>query len=316
MVGCALLVHAPSSHADTPPPQGDDTPKRAPDPVRDEASARFKRGLQLFGEDNYAAALVEFRKAYELTHNYKVLYNIGQVCFQIHDYVCALTSFESYVSAGASEIPPDRASEVQQDIATLESRIGYVAITTSVAGVDIAIDDVPRGTTPLAAPIALNAGTHRVSARKQGALPEARLVEVAGTEHVTLDIAMRPAPVQRVVIRSESPSRWTTWSWVGLGTATALGVASAVTGAYALSASKDLQSTQYVMTPSADASSVRTRTKTLSLTSDVLGIAALGTLATTLVLTFTRSPTATESPRPNVAVDVTAGGVMVHGVFQ
>jgi hypothetical protein len=311
LAATALVTVAPRSRADT----DDDAQKRASDAVRDDASARFNRGLALFAEDNFVAALVEFRKAYDLTKNYKVLYNIGQVCFQMQDYVCALESLEAYSAAGRGEIPEDRAAEVARDMATLRSRIGRLTITTSVAGVDVAIDDVRRGTTPLAAPIALSAGRHRVLATKRGMNAETRFVEVAGTESVTLDIVMIVAPTQReIVVRPETPSRWTTWSWIGAGSALALGIGAAVTGAFALSASKDLQGTDYVMTPSADATSLRSRVKTLALTSDILTVAALGTLGTTLVLTYTRTPR-TESPRPNVALDLTLGGVMLRGAF-
>src|SRR5437660_1118365 len=86
LVATALAVLALS-----PPARAEET-----DAVRAEASGRFKRALELFEEDNFAAALVELRKAYALTRNYRVLYNIGQVCFQIQDYVCALESFEGY----------------------------------------------------------------------------------------------------------------------------------------------------------------------------------------------------------------------------
>src|SRR4051794_6696164 len=42
---------------------------------KEEAIARFKRGLELHGEGDFSAALIEFRKAYELAPQYRVLYN-------------------------------------------------------------------------------------------------------------------------------------------------------------------------------------------------------------------------------------------------
>jgi len=52
----------------------------------EEASTRFKRGLQLFDEGDYALALVEFERAYQLAPNYRALYNIGLVNVQLGRY--------------------------------------------------------------------------------------------------------------------------------------------------------------------------------------------------------------------------------------
>jgi len=46
-----------------------------------EAASRFKKGLELFKDGDYQAALIELRRANELAPNYNVLYNIGQVYF-------------------------------------------------------------------------------------------------------------------------------------------------------------------------------------------------------------------------------------------
>jgi hypothetical protein len=290
------------------------------DAARAEASARFKRALELFDENNFAAALVELRRAYELTHNYRVLYNIGQVCFQINDYACALEALEGYASAGGAEIPAARTAEVQRDIAILRPRVGRVTITTSVSGVEIAVDDVARGVTPLAGPIALSAGRHRVSATKPGMHPVIRQIDVAGADAVAIDVVLlpvesTPAPAAPpTAFRSDEPSRWTTLSWVGVGAAGVLGAAAIVTGAVAVRQSNDLADAQYVMTPDEDATSLRTRVKTLALVTDVLAVAAIATLGTTLALTLTHTPP--HAQKGSAAIEVGPGGILVRGRFR
>jgi Tfp pilus assembly protein PilF len=46
-----------------------------------DAGKHFQRGVALFNEADYAGALAEFKKAYELAPNPAVLYNIGQTHF-------------------------------------------------------------------------------------------------------------------------------------------------------------------------------------------------------------------------------------------
>src|SRR6478736_4312569 len=109
-----------------------DTPPAATDAGRTEAATRYNRGRELYVEENFPAALVEFRKSYELTNEYRVLYNIGQVCFQMQDYVCGLRSFERYLQEGGASIPQQRREEVNADIEKLRARVGYLKIVANV----------------------------------------------------------------------------------------------------------------------------------------------------------------------------------------
>src|SRR5512145_1254691 len=45
----------------------------------EEASQRFQRAVKLYRERSFDAALAEFNRAYELSPDYRVLYNLGQV---------------------------------------------------------------------------------------------------------------------------------------------------------------------------------------------------------------------------------------------
>src|SRR5262245_54854214 len=85
--------------SDAPPagtePADDPAPSPAPSdaaqsPKIKEATARFERGLALYDDGDYDAALVEFSRAYELSPTYKVLYNIAKIERVKNDYSSAL----------------------------------------------------------------------------------------------------------------------------------------------------------------------------------------------------------------------------------
>jgi len=162
--------------------------------AKEEASRRFQRGRELFNEGDYRTALVEFRRAYELAPNYIVLYNIGNVQFQLLDYAGALDSFEKYLSQGGANIDPKRKADVDRDIEKLRSRVARVEITTSVPDADITIDDLPVGKTPFNKSLVLNPGRHKITAIKEGRLPASQTVEVASgdTPSVKLDLPEKP----------------------------------------------------------------------------------------------------------------------------
>src|SRR5580704_5653549 len=71
-----------------------------PDSPTKQAADHFDRGVAMYGEADYRAALVEFKKAYEIAPNAAVLYNLGQTYYQLQNYAEALSAFEQYIALG------------------------------------------------------------------------------------------------------------------------------------------------------------------------------------------------------------------------
>ena len=65
------------------------TEEPAHDPVSDEARARIRRGLELYDEGDFRLALIELERAYQILPSYKILYNLGQVHFQLGEHARA-----------------------------------------------------------------------------------------------------------------------------------------------------------------------------------------------------------------------------------
>ena len=138
----------------------------------------FDRGVLLFNEGDFRAALVEFRRAYEMTGNYKMLYNVGQTEYELQDYAGALKSFQRYLEAGGTEIESGRRAEVEGEVKGLGARVAHLKITSNVDGAEVLIDDVLIGKTPLAEPVLVSIGRRKVTLQKDGAVSAPRVVEV------------------------------------------------------------------------------------------------------------------------------------------
>jgi len=177
-------------------------PARAAEPnprALDEARTRFQAGVQLFHEGSFDAALAEFRKAYSLAPSYRVLYNIAQVQFELHDHVEALKTFRQYLQEGGADIPPDRRAQVEGEVQKLERRVSLVEIVVDVDGAQILLDDVPVGTSPLRLPVMVNAGNRRITATKPGRVTTARALTVAGGDRVTVELKLPEVAVARPI---------------------------------------------------------------------------------------------------------------------
>jgi hypothetical protein len=292
---------------------------------QEEAMQRFKRAVELYEEQDYAAALIEFRRAYELAPSYKLLYQVGQVSYKLRDYAGALQAFEQYLLEGGSEITPERRAEVQEEINLLKAQTGRLEISSNVFGAQVTIDDVPVGTTPLDGPLLVSVGKRKITVSAEGRQTVTQAVTVAGQELRKLSFDLPElAGETRTVYQKETPSKMTTWSWVGIGAAGALGIGATITGIMATGASEDLSNMTYVgTTPTKEIDDQQSKVKNLALTTDILAGAAIVTLGTTLIWTFARpdpppefdSEPSPQAKRPALQPMIGFGSVGLTGEF-
>jgi hypothetical protein len=185
----------------------DPSPKAAEaDPVA-QARSHFNRGVKLYSEDDFRAALIEFTRANELAPNWAVLYNIGQSYYQLRDYPNALGTLEKYLGQGNTSIPGDRRTQVETEIVELRGRVAHITITSNAEGAEIAVDDVVLGKTPLSSPQLVGAGRHTFRATKPGTPPVTKVVDIAGGDNLTVALSFVEAPrtiVPVVVVRRRS----------------------------------------------------------------------------------------------------------------
>lgn len=348
LLSCVALPEAALAQSWRPSP-----PPATPPPAAtvEEARGRYRRALQLYErEGNAEAALVELERAYDLAPNYRVLYNIGHVARFGKDYVVALGAFERYLADGGRDVPAARRTEVKQAIADLQGFIAHLRVTTEAPDMSILVDDVLVGKTPLAAPIVVNAGRHRITATRDD-FSTSEVVSVAGGDK--RDVALKgkasaaPAPPQdRPAAPAEPPApatppasappahatpeppaaqptpRGSPVAWIGWAATGVLAAGTAVTGGLALAASGELKKTSYSgATVPANVTSLSNRVSGLAIAADVCGGAAVAAAAVSLYLTLKPAHPAKQAtidrrgPKVDVGLSATGLGVAISERF-
>jgi hypothetical protein len=278
-----------------------------------EAGKHFQRGVTLYNEADFRAALVEFRRAYETAPNAAVLYNIGQTYYQLQNYAAALTALGRYLTEAGPTAPHHR--EVEQTIDTLQTRVGKVAISTSTPGADITVDDELVGKTPLDEPVLVSVGRRKITAVRDGRVTETRFVDVAAGDTVPVSLT---ADVMRGTV--PNPAGVTGRDSSGLSdnfwrnTAIASGVVMIGAGGYALYAAHDLSNTRNTNPVTTDQinskrdalDSKSTRVKIASAIADVAGVVAV---VTGTVWYF-------RSRSHETRIAITPTGIQIAGTFR
>jgi tetratricopeptide (TPR) repeat protein len=249
-------------------------------PAQSEASSRFERGVELYADGALDAALAEFERAYQLTMDYRVLYNVGRVQMERHRYVEAIDALERYL--GGSDIAESRREQVQADIAKLRARIGQLWVQSNVAGAELFVNGTSRGTLPLSGPIALNPGPCDVRVEKAGYTSTGQSLTIAGGDAPRVTLQMMPsAPVVSSPNSSSLPStpkaRYNyTPFWISAASAAALGGGAAVMGVLTLQKQNELEAELADPPSNADAvEAMRNEGKVMAAITDGLAIGAI-----------------------------------------
>jgi hypothetical protein len=172
--------------------------------VRSQAREHFDRGIELFNEGRYDAALAELWRAYDIAPAFPVLYNLGRVHAILGHPVEAARAFERYLAEGGDAIPAARRDEVETELSRQRSRIGRLVVETNIAGSIINIDGIDIARTPLEAPIPLGAGAHTIAVRAPGHASEIRSVQIAGGVEETIRATLSREFEARGTVRIDS----------------------------------------------------------------------------------------------------------------
>lgn len=292
----------------------------------EEARKHFQRGKELYDDGDLAGALKELERSYAGVPNFKLLYNIGQIQAQQQDYTGALKSFRRFLTEGSSEVTEARRAEVLKEIDKLRTRVAELTIIVGVEGAEISIDDTIVGKSPLPESVVVNVGKRKVSVTLPNHFPALKLVDAAGLDNLTVRLDPQPMVSTPATTRQDRPSEgrvavvtsdaapkpfpvWIPWVATGL-----LAAGTTVSGIMALSASDAHKSqlAKFGVDPAqlaTGASSVATRALVTDVLLGVTAAAAVGSLVFTLLR-------GAETPaRTAVRLDLSPGGLFVHGQF-
>jgi tetratricopeptide (TPR) repeat protein len=317
----ALLAQAPPTPDTTVSPAPPGEPGAASsDPLRREASEHFERGVTLFRDGAYRAALIEFERAYATIPDFRLLYNMAQMRMLLQDYLGAKRDYEKYLIDGAEKVPEERREIVERELAILRERVASIVISSPRDGVRVYVDDVLIGETPIAHTVPLNVGRHRVYGEHPDGSTASETLDLAAGELHEVKLELVVPKVNTVVVREGGSER----GRHRRGFAIAFTVAAGATFATAIGTAFAARKAQADLEKAIDAiparqtqiESAQEKSKALSITTDVMGLVAVGTgiVAAVLWIKEARSDDAGDRPRARAVLVRPALGLTSLGV--
>ncbi|MEO8796714.1 MAG: tetratricopeptide repeat protein [Polyangiaceae bacterium] len=295
---------------------------------KNEASKHFTRGLELYRGKNYDGALAEFRRAYELAPNYRILFNIGQLQYDQRQWSASLATLQKYLAEGGTDVPAERRTLATTNIDHCNELVAHIQVISQVPGA-VSLDDAPVGASPIDKDLVVDPGRYRITLAPtdQSALIT-RTLEVASGDRPKVELVATPPlvaivppplPPSTAPLKSHDypppapqthPSR--TPAWISLGATTALVGGTVTMALIANNAQSALdRDLNRFPTNDGDVRGRRKDVKTSAAVTDILGATAIvGGLVTTYFFITTSS-----SSR-RVAISIGPGSVGVSGPFE
>lgn len=298
-----------------------------PDGSVDKARASFQQGVELFHEGSFEAAVVEFRKAYRLAPSFRILFNIGQSYYELHDYVNAIRTFQQYLADGKSDIPAARRAEVEEMVEKLEARTARLDVQTNVDGAEVMLDDVSAGLSPLPFAVTVNAGHRHITVSKEGYQTATRTVDVSVGEQATVLVTLVPSrvsvsetggvrtassPIKAAVPRSSNALA------ISVVVTATCAVGATVFGLLALQAKREFEHRLTVYPTTQDrVDSARASMLTYAVVTDLFATAALVGAGMSVYYLWTRPDPrlsrATSAKKRSVVLQPALGGLVLNG---
>jgi hypothetical protein len=189
------------------------------EPAREVSRAEAKRllrsGAAAYERRDYETALASFQAAMAAFPSPRIQYNLGQTFRQLHRPVEATVAFETFLKE-SDRVTSQQRSEATAALKELETQTARVTVLTNVPDVEVEIDGVARGKTPLPAPVVVAPGKHQITLARDGYVPLREAIAVTGGEERKANLVIEPvrsaapvipaAPAPAVPIASSAPA--------------------------------------------------------------------------------------------------------------
>jgi hypothetical protein len=176
---------APSVHAQQP---AVDVRAQLPEPARHAWDA----AKQLANASDYKGALVEFQRTYELSHNPRVLFNMGVTEKLLTHYARAVDAWDKELREGAGQLSPAELQELKNAIAIVQQFVTTIEVTANEEGATLFVDDFAIGKTPFAGPVRIDVGKHVLKLSKDGFVDGIKPVDVASGQVTPVQFRIEP----------------------------------------------------------------------------------------------------------------------------
>jgi hypothetical protein len=155
-----------------------------------EAREQWDAARELHDAGDFKSALVYFNRAFELSNNARVLYNLGVCWKDMARYSEAIRAWERQLTFRKKLIKDD-VRKTETAIRALKTFVSTIEVTADEAGARLLIDGIEVGLTPFVEPVTIDVGRRLLRLQKAGFEPLEKSVDVVRGKVATVDFDLQ-----------------------------------------------------------------------------------------------------------------------------
>jgi hypothetical protein len=155
-----------------------------------EALAEYDAAKLVFEDGDPAAAATKFKRAYELSRDPRLLWNIAVCEKEQRHYAEASSLVTRYLEEASAQLSEDSRAQAQATLDSLRQYSSEVELKAVPQGAIVFVDGEQLGTTPLATPLFLDLGVRELEVRVPGYLPFKTKLDVPGEQKMEVAVKL------------------------------------------------------------------------------------------------------------------------------
>ncbi|HTQ05140.1 MAG TPA: PEGA domain-containing protein [Polyangiaceae bacterium] len=182
---------APATAAPSEPAAPAEPPKPLSESLTGMARAEYEAARILYGDGDYAGALLKFELVYRESKDPRLLWNMAAAQKNLRKYAQVKKLLEQYLREAPNLSPEDH----EQAVILLEAVkpfIGGLTVTADQPQAAVLVDGAEVGTTPLEGPLLLDMGRRHLELKKAEFVPYAADIDVQGGADQAVNVTLVP----------------------------------------------------------------------------------------------------------------------------
>jgi len=167
-------------------------PKSLSQSLTGEAKAAYDAAKLLVGDGDFAGAAIKFRAAFDQSSDARLLWNIAACEKSRRHYARTMALVREYLDTGKDLLTDADRREARALLDAIESFTVRMTIVVKEPGAEVYVDDDRVGTSPLEAPVTVDIGQRRITAKKPGFRDATQQVPVGGSAAARVELALEP----------------------------------------------------------------------------------------------------------------------------
>lgn len=171
-----------------------------------EAKSAFERAVNLMqaSPPNPDGALTEFQKAYDLSKDPRLLFNMAIAERDLKRYSRAVGLLDRELKEGADSLTDDEKKTAKDVLEGLKQYTAPLSITVNEPGATVLIDGREVGKSPLSEPVTVDVGERTVTIKKTDYLDATTKVSISGGSAAKVELKIEPAvKMGKLVVRGK-----------------------------------------------------------------------------------------------------------------